>query len=78
MHWFIHFIVPIYQNQSPCHVFVPVRSALSAMMVARSSELEVKLLLFAIQKTTTFEKTLAQHFSGSSYLETVGKSPWLL
>ena len=41
------------------------------MMSTRSSELEVKLLLFAIQKTTTFEKTLAQHFSGSSYLETV-------
>ncbi|XP_065890421.1 vacuolar protein sorting-associated protein 53 homolog [Dysidea avara] len=47
------------------------KSALSAMMVTRSSELEVKLLLFAIQKTTTFEKTLAQHFSGSSYLETL-------
>ena len=41
------------------------------MMSTRSSELEVKLLLFAIQKTTTFEKMLAQHFSGSSYLETV-------
>lgn len=45
------------------------KSALSSMMSTRSSELEVKLLLFAIQKTTTFEKTLAQHFSGSSYLD---------
>lgn len=50
-----------------------IRSALSSMMETRSSELEVKLLLFAIQKTTTFEKTLAQHFSGSSYLEMVIK-----
>ena len=50
-----------------------IRSALSSMLEKRSSELEVKLLLFAIQKTTTFEKTLAQHFSGSSYLETVIK-----
>ena len=47
------------------------------MMSTWSSELEVKLLLFAIQKTTTFEKTLAQYFSGSSYLETVIKKlPW--
>ena len=40
-------------------------------MQLRAGDLEVKLLLFAIQKTTSFEKMLAQRFSNSSYLESV-------
>ena len=40
-------------------------------MKERSERLEVKLLLFAIQKTTGFEKFLAQKFSTSSYMEAV-------
>ena len=31
----------------------------------------MKLLLFAIQKTTSFEKTLAQRFTQSAYIEEV-------
>lgn len=40
-------------------------------MQLRAGDLEVKLLLFAIQKTTSFEKMLAQRFSNSCYLESV-------
>jgi hypothetical protein len=40
-------------------------------MKTRSAELDVKLLLFAIQKTTSFEKLLAQRFINSNYMETV-------
>lgn len=35
------------------------------MMKERAAQLEVKLLLFAIQKTTSFEKVLAQRFANS-------------
>ena len=44
-------------------------------MKARSSELEVKLLLFAIQKTTAFEKMIAQKFADSKYVASV--SVWV-
>lgn len=40
-------------------------------MKNKAADLEVKLLLFAIQKTTAFEKFLAQRFTGSPYMETV-------
>lgn len=41
------------------------------MMRSRSDDLDVKLLLYAIQKTTSFEKTLAQRFFQSPYMEEV-------
>ncbi|XP_005349582.1 vacuolar protein sorting-associated protein 53 homolog [Microtus ochrogaster] len=44
-----------------CHV---TRTELSRIMRARAKEIEVKLLLFAIQRTTNFEGFLAKHFSG--------------
>lgn len=40
-------------------------------MKAKESQLEVKLLLFAIQKTTSFEKFLAQRFISSPYMASV-------
>ena len=40
-------------------------------MQGRGTDIEVKLLLFAIQKTTAFEKMLAQRFASSVYLESV-------
>ena len=40
-------------------------------MKARAAELEVKLLLFAIQKTTAFEKMIAQKFADSKYVASV-------
>lgn len=40
-------------------------------MRSRSDDLDVKLLLYAIQKTTSFEKTLAQRFLQSPYMEEV-------
>lgn len=36
-------------------------------MTARVQELDVKLLLFAIQRTTTFESLLAQRFVQHGY-----------
>ena len=42
------------------------RGELSKIMASKSSNLEVKLLLFAIQKTTGFEKLLATRFSVSA------------
>ena len=50
---------------------LPSRESLSQLMKTRSAELDVKLLLFAIQKTTSFEKLLAQRFINSDYMETV-------
>uniref|UniRef100_E9PYD3 VPS53 GARP complex subunit n=1 Tax=Mus musculus TaxID=10090 RepID=E9PYD3_MOUSE len=44
-----------------CHV---TRAELSKIMRARAKEIEVKLLLFAIQRTTNFEGFLAKRFSG--------------
>lgn len=42
---------------------------LSKIMTARVQELDVKLLLFAIQRTTTFESLLAQRFVQHGYEE---------
>jgi hypothetical protein len=36
-------------------------------MSSRTSDIDVKLLLFAIQRTTTFESFLAKRFAGSLY-----------
>ncbi|XP_054989660.1 vacuolar protein sorting-associated protein 53 homolog [Sorex araneus] len=44
-----------------CHV---TRTELAKIMRARAKEIEVKLLLFAIQRTTNFEGFLAKSFSG--------------
>ncbi|KAM5273936.1 vacuolar protein sorting-associated protein 53 homolog isoform 2-T2 [Ctenodactylus gundi] len=44
-----------------CHV---TRAELAKIMRARAKEIEVKLLLFAIQRTTNFEGFLAKSFSG--------------
>lgn len=44
------------------------KKGLSNVMKAKSDQLEVKLLLFAIQKTTAFEKFLAQRFVSSTYI----------
>ena len=46
----------------------PLRASLSSLMKSKAETLEVKLLLFAIQKTTSFEKMLAQRFSSSLYV----------
>ena len=51
-----------------CHGY---REALANQMSSRADALDVKLLLYAIQKTTSFEKTLAQRFMTSSFMEEV-------
>ena len=43
-------------------------------MKTRGADLDVKLLLFAIQKTTTFEKFLSNRFVTSSYIESVSST----
>lgn len=47
------------------------RSGLSKLMKSRAGELEVNMLLYAIQKTTSFEKLLAQRYTTSAYMEKV-------
>uniref|UniRef100_A0A452ID20 Vacuolar protein sorting-associated protein 53 homolog n=1 Tax=Gopherus agassizii TaxID=38772 RepID=A0A452ID20_9SAUR len=44
-----------------CHV---TRTELAKIMRTRAKEIEVKLLLFAIQRTTNFEGLMAKRFSG--------------
>nr|XP_030143688.3 vacuolar protein sorting-associated protein 53 homolog isoform X1 [Taeniopygia guttata] len=56
-----------------CHV---TRAELSKIMRTRAKEIEVKLLLFAIQRTTNFEGLLAKRFSGCTLADgTVQKKP---
>ncbi|XP_069683523.1 vacuolar protein sorting-associated protein 53 homolog [Periplaneta americana] len=44
-----------------CHI---TRSELSKLMAKRKTELDVKLLLYAIQRTSNFENLLARRFTG--------------
>ncbi|XP_072548113.1 vacuolar protein sorting-associated protein 53 homolog [Salminus brasiliensis] len=55
-----------------CHI---TRTELAKLMRARAREIEVKLLLFAIQRTTNFEGLLAKRFSGSTLSDGPGKKP---
>ena len=45
-------------------VCLPGRTELSGIMARRVSEMDVKLLLFAIQRTAGFESLLSRRFSG--------------
>ncbi|CAB3985678.1 vacuolar sorting-associated 53 homolog isoform X1 [Paramuricea clavata] len=47
-----------------CHI---TKNDLGKTMSSRTSDIDVKLLLFAIQRTTTFEGFLAKRFAGSLY-----------
>lgn len=42
------------------------------MMRTRAKEIEVKLLLFAIQRTTNFEGVLAKRFTGCTLTDVPG------
>ncbi|KAL7848841.1 hypothetical protein SRHO_G00204640 [Serrasalmus rhombeus] len=55
-----------------CHI---TRTELAKLMRTRAREIEVKLLLFAIQRTTNFEGLLAKRFSGSTLSDGTGKRP---
>ncbi|TNN31602.1 Vacuolar protein sorting-associated protein 53 [Liparis tanakae] len=46
---------------------------LSKVMRTRAKEIEVKLLLFAIQRTTNFEVLLAKRFTGCTLTDTPGQ-----
>uniref|UniRef100_A0A8D2L4C2 Vps53 N-terminal domain-containing protein n=1 Tax=Varanus komodoensis TaxID=61221 RepID=A0A8D2L4C2_VARKO len=50
-----------------CHI---TRTELAKIMRTRAREIEVKLLLFAIQRTTNFEGLLAKRFSGCTLSDT--------
>uniref|UniRef100_A0A8C5LV40 VPS53 subunit of GARP complex n=1 Tax=Leptobrachium leishanense TaxID=445787 RepID=A0A8C5LV40_9ANUR len=50
-----------------CHI---TRNDLAKIMRTRAKEIEVKLLLFAIQRTTNFEGLLAKRFSGCTLSDT--------
>ncbi|XP_063061095.1 vacuolar protein sorting-associated protein 53 homolog [Engraulis encrasicolus] len=55
-----------------CHI---TRTELAKLMRTRAREIEVKLLLFAIQRTTNFEGLLAKRFSGCTLTDVPGKKP---
>ncbi|KAM4797075.1 LOW QUALITY PROTEIN: vacuolar protein sorting-associated protein 53 homolog [Rhinophrynus dorsalis] len=55
-----------------CHI---TRTDLAKIMRTRAKEIEVKLLLFAIQRTTNFEGLLAKRFSGCTLSDSVVKKP---
>lgn len=42
------------------------RKELAMIMSKRNSEIDVKLLLFAIQRTTNFETLIAKRFTGAT------------
>ncbi|CAL8361469.1 unnamed protein product [Merluccius merluccius] len=48
---------------------------LAKVMRTRAKEIEVKLLLFAIQRTTNFEGLLAKRFTGCTLTDVPGKKP---
>lgn len=50
----------------------PIRTELAKLMRARAREIEVKLLLFAIQRTTNFEGLLEKRFSGCTLTDVPG------
>uniref|UniRef100_A0A4W4HUH0 Vps53 N-terminal domain-containing protein n=1 Tax=Electrophorus electricus TaxID=8005 RepID=A0A4W4HUH0_ELEEL len=52
-----------------CHI---TRTELAKLMRTRAREIEVKLLLFAIQRTTNFEGLLAKRFTGSTLSDSPG------
>lgn len=49
-----------------------LRVELAKVMRTRAKEIEVKLLLFAIQRTTNFEGLLAKRFTGCTLTEVPG------
>ena len=54
------------------NVICSIRIELAKLMRARAREIEVKLLLFAIQRTTNFEGLLAKRFSGCTLSDVPG------
>ena len=58
------------------HLWSKHRIQLSQQMRARKGDIEVQLLLYAIQKTTNFEKALAQKYSTTPYIEKVKHHPY--
>uniref|UniRef100_A0AAX7SXZ0 Vacuolar protein sorting-associated protein 53 homolog n=1 Tax=Astatotilapia calliptera TaxID=8154 RepID=A0AAX7SXZ0_ASTCA len=52
-----------------CHI---TRAELAKVMRTRAKEIEVKLLLFAIQRTTNFEGLLAKRFTGCTLTDVPG------
>uniref|UniRef100_A0A096LS58 Vacuolar protein sorting-associated protein 53 homolog n=1 Tax=Poecilia formosa TaxID=48698 RepID=A0A096LS58_POEFO len=53
-----------------CHI---TKVELAKVMRTRAKEIEVKLLLFAIQRTTNFEGLLAKRFTGCTLTDTPGQ-----
>uniref|UniRef100_A0A3P9MMF6 Vacuolar protein sorting-associated protein 53 homolog n=1 Tax=Oryzias latipes TaxID=8090 RepID=A0A3P9MMF6_ORYLA len=53
-----------------CHI---TKAELAKVMRTRAKEIEVKLLLFAIQRTTNFEGLLAKRFTGCTLTDTPGR-----
>ncbi|NWZ09771.1 VPS53 protein, partial [Agelaius phoeniceus] len=68
-----HILLCWHSQSSHFHRFL--WAELSKIMRTRAKEIEVKLLLFAIQRTTNFEGLLAKRFSGCTLADGTGKKP---
>ncbi|XP_041349182.1 vacuolar protein sorting-associated protein 53 homolog [Gigantopelta aegis] len=73
---FGHLFPPSWEvSERICIEFCQVtRKELSHIMARRAVEIDVKLLLFAIQRTTNFETLIAKRFTGVTLKETQPKS----
>lgn len=66
---------PVQSQNNTLSIFVCVfvlRVELAKVMRTRAKEIEVKLLLFAIQRTTNFESLLAKRFTGCTLTDIPG------
>ncbi|KAK7481576.1 hypothetical protein BaRGS_00027225 [Batillaria attramentaria] len=74
---FGHLFPPAWEvSERICVEFCEItRRELSRIMSKRAVEIDVKLLLFAIQRTTNFEALIAKRFTGSTLQEGQSKPP---
>lgn len=62
----------MYSNNGHFFSCMILRVELAKVMRTRAKEIEVKLLLFAIQRTTNFEGLLAKRFTGCTLTDVPG------
>lgn len=67
LNYSVRFRIFLFIENHICFFYFPLlsfRTELAKIMRTRAKEIEVKLLLFAIQRTTNFEGLMAKRFSG--------------
>lgn len=62
-------MIVLFKHEITSFISLPFRTELAKIMRTRAKEIEVKLLLFAIQRTTNFEGLMAKRFSGCTLVD---------